>query len=117
MDLPKVEIMGGPIDIANLEYLVREAIRVQQKVARNLLVEGSVVAWIRETSSAVHKFANTKHRVAYDEKFTNPLDSQDLLLGVTFTFKDKARSAMFKQAWGSGEGGLIKLNPGKRPRG
>lgn len=99
--LPQLKVDKTVWHVGQLEDVVRMAIDWQAKKARNAVLDHPAIAWIKETNSKVTRFASTRHRVRFYESLSNPLTSQELLLGVSFLFEDRSRAMAFKLAWGN----------------
>lgn len=113
----KLSSLDTPIHVNHLEYVMRRVIDAQQANARDLLMVHPVVQFIKDNNLKVTRFSNTRHRATYGEACENALASQELLLGLTFTFTDRSHAMMFKLAWSGGQEGVIEYKSVKGRRG
>lgn len=109
--------LDTPIHVNHLEYVMRRVIDAQQANARELLLDHPVIKFIKDNNFKVTRFSNTRHRVTYHEAGENALASQELLLGLTFTFVERSHAMAFKLAWSGGQEGVIEYKSVKRRRG
>jgi hypothetical protein len=114
--LPFVVLPECEMNIHRLEHILALTTAYRAGKMREIMMEHEVVRWIKESNLSIIRFGNTRHRVTYYEAQVNPLASQELLFGLTLTFRERSHASMFKQAWDTGEGGLIRFNHYVNPR-